>query len=138
MRMKHLRPLVGFTVLAFLVAGGAGVTSASADQVMCTNDVPTMFAAGGVTRGTSGDDVIMLVNRRVTSAQHIVYGLGGNDVICGSVHADKIFGGSGDDLIYGGRGNDTVIGGAGHDTVYGEAGRDKFTDRTDDDGWAQN
>jgi Ca2+-binding RTX toxin-like protein len=135
--MKSLRPLVGFTVLAFLVAGGAGVTSASADQVMCTNDVPTMLAITKITRGTNGDDVIWISNDRLYDGTAIVYGRGGNDVICGSRFGDQIHGGSGDDLIYGVGGKDVIWGDGGADIVYGGAGRDRFKDFTEIDGWSQ-
>lgn len=48
----------------------------------------------------------------------------GNDLVFGTVNADKIWGGDGTDTIYGGKGNDYLLGGADADKIIGEAGRD--------------
>ncbi len=51
------------------------------------------------------------------AADNSIYGMGGNDVICG---------GDGSDTIYGGRGDDTILGEAGNDGLYGERGSDQL------------
>lgn len=49
---------------------------------------------------------------------------GGNDVMGGSVRADKLWGGTGNDVLYGYEGNDSVYGEEGDDEMYGDAGAD--------------
>lgn len=44
-------------------------------------------------------------------------GLGGNDILFGYSHDDKLDGGAGDDVIYGGLGSDQIQGGAGNDVI---------------------
>lgn len=51
-------------------------------------------------------------------------GLGGNDVIPGSIGNDVLIGGAGSDTLNGGAGNDRLIGGAGDDTYFFTAGQD--------------
>ena len=92
----------------------------------------------GVIRGTEGNDVIV-----GTVNFEAIYGLGGNDRICGSpagavllADGDRIFAGPGDDRvkaggagdeIYGEDGVDTITGGLAADLVRGGEGND--TDR---------
>lgn len=95
--------------------------------------------------GTKGDDVIV-------SSAHMTFGLGGNDLICGTGvefqelygdegndkiagrggrdsidggdGSDRAKGGAGDDFLVGGKGNDTLKGNEGSDHAYGNAGTD--------------
>jgi Ca2+-binding RTX toxin-like protein len=49
------------------------------------------------------------------TTDHVIYGLGGDDVLAGN---------SGDDVLYGQAGNDTLNGNGGDDVLYGQAGAD--------------
>ena len=48
----------------------------------------------------------------------------GDDEISGDAGYDRLFGGNGHDYLYGGRGNDKLLGGPGDDLIFGEAGSD--------------
>lgn len=67
--------------------------------------------------GTANDDFIYS-----GTANHIVYGLGGNDTIGDQFFADWTP--VSNDIFYGGDGNDTLIYRNGNDTLYGDAGND--------------
>ena len=78
--------------------------------------------------------------------RRVVYGLGGNDMICpeigyhritvhggdgrdqilGSPASDRLHGGAGNDLIHGGGGGDELEGDADDDELYGEGGEDEL------------
>lgn len=97
-------------------------------------------------RGTSGNDTLTASINSTT-----VYGMGGDDIIHGSVVDDILSGGDGndtifgnagndhvmgdegDDLLYGGDGDDTLEGGRGNDTLFGDAGNDKLHGGAGDD-----
>lgn len=70
-----------------------------------------------------------LVTARVLGGDDVIYGLGGNDRICGDVNGLRE---GGDDVIYAGSGDDRVMGDAadirraGDDTVYGGEGNEVF------------
>jgi hypothetical protein len=76
-------------------------------------------AAGLVTVGTAGDDVIY-----GTPGADRIFGGGGNDTIFGQGGNDQIAGGDGNDEICGGPGADWLDGGNGDDTVSGDADND--------------
>lgn len=73
-----------------------------------------------------------------TTSQSEVHGLGGDDIIYGTMASDILDGGAGDDLLYsfeadelgealsGGAGNDTLLGGGSFGTFDGGAGTDTF------------
>lgn len=75
----------------------------------------------GVIRGTSGNDLIISLKRRV-----VVFGGGGNDRICTGRGNDYIAAGDGNDLVDAGRGADRVAAGTGSDYVNGRAGNDRL------------
>lgn len=68
--------------------------------------------------GTSGNDVAVL------SASTAYNALGGDDIVYGSFHANRIDAGSGNDLAYGLTGDDIIYGDGGNDILYGGADRD--------------
>ena len=74
--------------------------------------------------GTEGDDVICVPDPDDRWAFHVIYGLGGNDVIVGGAGTDWIYGGEGADVLFGGGGKDRILGGGGVDTIYGGHGVD--------------
>ena len=86
----------------------------------------TITGAAGVTEitGTDGDDVICVPDPDDRQAFHVIYGLGGNDVIIGGAGTEWVYGDDGMDTIHGGAGDDRIVGGAGVDTVYGGDGFD--------------
>ena len=74
--------------------------------------------------GTEGDDVICVPDPGDRLAFHVIYGLGGDDVVVGGAGTEWIYGGEGADVIFGHGSEDRVVGGSGVDTVYGGAGVD--------------
>ena len=93
----------------------ATIASTDAPQVSCKGKRATIVGTGGVVRGTSHRDVIVL-----TGASTVFAG-GGNDLICGSNGADEIHGGRGKDRIFGRGGDDDLFGDQGDDSVNGGA-----------------
>lgn len=87
----------------------------------CRGRVPTIVGgqAGGVVRGTPGDDVIF-----GGDGDDTIRGRGGNDRICGGAGNDVIRGGAGNDKLKGGSGDDELQGGGGKDKLAGTAGND--------------
>jgi hypothetical protein len=89
----------------------------------------TAAAAKDIT-GTPGDDLIAgtLEADRITTLEghDDVQGRGGNDLLDGGPGADELFGGDGDDTLEGGPGDDYLDGRAGDDTLTGGPGRDIF------------
>ena len=54
-------------------------------------------------------------------------GTGGDDILEGSVDADRLIGAAGDDLLQGLAGNDVLWAGTGNDVLEGGAGADELT-----------
>jgi len=118
-------PIPGYTIARTMVGTGLGLASATdagvvlLDYSLCGGLRVTMKAAGGVTTGTPGDDVIA-----GSDGPDTIDGGGGNDVICGGDGDDVILGGDGNDRLLGGAGRDRLTGGAGDDDIDGGAGTD--------------
>jgi Ca2+-binding RTX toxin-like protein len=110
--------LITATGVAVLCALAFTVAPVAADDApTCEGTPATIVAAGGgPVFGTDGDDVIV-----GTTAADTIYGLGGNDLICGAPDGATTDGG---DTIYGGDGDDNIVGMLGNDTLYGEGGND--------------
>ena len=88
----------------------------------CNGANATMFANGGTTNGTAGDDVIV-----GSTVSETINGGAGNDTICGFAGNDTMSGDAGNDKLFGSLGNDwfkegTTINGA--DRMQGDAGSD--------------
>ena len=97
-------------------------------------DITVTVASGCTVTGTAGtveitgtenDDVICVSDPDNRQAFHVIYGLGGNDIILGGDGTEWIYGGGGSDTIYGEDGEDRIIGGPGVDTVHGGTGMDQ-------------
>lgn len=96
-------------------------------------------------QGTEGDDVICADDLGDTSGFedrdkfHVIYALGGDDIILGSNGTDWIYTGEGTDIVYGRSGDDRIVahgadkiyGGSGFDTIYSA---DLAMEVIDDDG----
>lgn len=92
--------LAVLTCAALLSAGwltAGGVATASTTLVSCDGLPITIQAAGGVTNGGVGPDVI-----NGTAGPDIINGRGGNDHICALGGDDDMTGGAGDDYLDGG------------------------------------
>ena len=87
-------------------------------------------SADKIIRGTPGNDVLVGTNGRNTiigfGGNDRIYACGGNDSIIGNDGKNRIFGGSGNDSINGGRNNDLIVGGSGRDAMNGSGGRDRL------------
>ena len=90
-------------------------------RVRCRGARATILAAGALTRGTRGRDVI--VGR---PGRDVIRGLGGNDTICGRGGGDALIGGAGADRLFGEGGPDRLFGGTGRDLLAGGPGRDRL------------
>ena len=112
MRIALASALVTLTALALLPAG------AGAKTATCHGLPVTTTKSKGLLIGTPKRDVIRLTGRGVVRSR------GGDDVICGSRFADRIYSGTGNDVVLGGRGPDIIRGGLGADQLFGEAGND--------------
>lgn len=88
------------------------VPTVSASET-CMERTITIDSSSRFIKGTSGPDVIMA---RGTNTKWI-FGLGGDDVICGSSGRDVVDGGTGNDTVSTGIGRDSIIGGFGDDTI---------------------
>jgi len=71
--------------------------------------------------GTPGDD---LIDCRGTTANVVIAGLGGKDILIGGMGNDVIMGGEGEDIIFGRGGRDFLKGGSDRDLIFGSAGQD--------------
>ena len=89
--------------------------------VKCGDQTVTIQAgaAGTITNGTPGNDVI-----NGTAGADTINGLDGDDIICGLGGADKLSGGRGADTLFGGAGDDNLHGDDDGDTLYGGLGAD--------------
>ena len=95
---------VAGTTYRIAVDGNGGSTGAFTLEFVagtCNGLTATMFAAGGTTTGTAGNDVIV-----GSTLADTINGGAGNDTICSL---------SGNDVLSGGDGNDKLLGGADHD-----------------------
>ncbi len=89
--------------------------------------VPSCLGLTPTRVGTSANDVI-----NGTAGRDVIVALGGHDTINGNDGDDVICGGDGGDTITGGNGADVVDGGGGNDSIFGSDGNDTL------DGGAQN
>ncbi len=112
---------IGGSVTATVNEDGTGTASYGA--------VTESFAGIENLTGSDNDDVLTAVG----NADHVLRGLGGNDLLTGGGGNDLLLGNdgndilrgtAGDDIAVGGSGNDSLNGGAGNDTLRGEAGDD--------------
>lgn len=98
----------------------------------CLGKKATKVSSADRIVGKKGHDVIVALGR----GPKVIYGLGGNDRICGGPGPEKINGGRGNDRVHGGggddelegfRGNDTLEGGEGDDLIRGNRGNDRLS-----------
>lgn len=68
-----------------------------------------------------------------TTAGVVVSGLGGDDIMVGSISGDSIYGDAGFDWLDGWAGNDKLFGGANNDVLIGQAGADNLDGGDGDD-----
>ena len=116
---------VAGTTYKIAVDGNGGSTGTFTLEYIigkCNGVNATIFANGGTTNGTAGDDVIV-----GSTVSEVINGGAGNDTICGYSGNDTMSGDQGNDRMYGSLGNDwfkegTVINGA--DRMQGDAGSD--------------
>ncbi|HEX6116607.1 MAG TPA: hypothetical protein VFY99_05860 [Solirubrobacterales bacterium] len=95
----------------------------------CLGKRVTMVAAAGtVTKGTTGNDVIL----GSVDAEEIKAGKG-NDRICAGAGDDVVKGASGKDKVKGGGGADEIRGSADPDKLEGNGGKDELDGGGDDD-----
>ena len=135
--MKARRILFALVAIAAATAMPASATSAGGRPTCfgkpATHVFDDSYHDGN---GTNGNDVIV-------SSAHMTFGLGGNDLICGTGVEfqelygddghDKIAGRGGNDMIDGGGGSDLGKGGAGDDLVAGRRGNDTLRGNDGDD-----
>jgi Ca2+-binding RTX toxin-like protein len=141
------RIIVVAVVLGAALGASTGRVAAQGDED-CALLPPTIVPQGGTVYGTGGRDVIAAQNNGVVD---LIYGFGGDDVICAGP-GDTVYAGSGSDFvlavgavaIYGESGNDSITaigtplvsGGTGNDTLtdggdsplFGDAGNDTLVD----------
>ena len=116
--MRTVRSIsTAFAALALILAV-APATSAHGKK--CETSAGVTHKQDRVT-GTPGDDVIKCAGN---TSNHIVDGLGGNDLITTGAGNDVVNGGDGNDTIRTDGGSDRVDGGSGDDQIFGEAGAD--------------
>jgi len=123
--------------LATLLFASASITlinspSASASKTLvptCNGLRATIVSSASQIQGTIRSDVIIVQGIRGSK----VFGLAGNDVICGSSAADVLDGGIGNDTLIGGLGNDSLLGADGNDSLAGGNGNDSLNGGTGDD-----
>jgi len=70
---------------------------------------------------SQGDDVVTL-----SAGGGVFNGLGGDDIVSGTVFGETIYGGSGDDMLFGYGGNDFLFGGLGNDIIVGGSAADQL------------
>jgi hypothetical protein len=119
-RPIRVRTVASAAALAVLAGGvGAAVAGAGGLTDRCVVGPPTIVAAGGITLGTEGADVIF-----GSEGDDIVFGAAGDDVLCGFGGNDILLGGDGADEVIGGYGADQLVGGEGGDHLDGGFGSD--------------
>ena len=99
-----------------------GVTALPADSE-CKGKVATILGttADDVIKGTAGDDVIV-----TGPGDDVVRGKSGDDIVCTGAGEDKFYGNAGDDRANGGSGKDKLRGNSGQDRLTGGSGNDKL------------
>lgn len=93
-------------------------SAASAATPKCFGKPATIVSSKATINGTKKDDVIVSKSR---ADFNVIYGKGGNDLICGGPEFDLMFGGPGNDKSRGGGGIDFHSGDAGNDQFYADA-----------------
>ena len=97
----------------------------------------TNVSANTLLNGNAGDDLIFggagvdIVNGG--SGNDFLFGRDGNDVLNGNGGIDRLFGLNGDDELNGGADNDNLTGGLGTDTLHGGTGGDTLLGSSGDD-----
>lgn len=123
-------------VVTALVTGAllsAPSSAASSTAQTCQGRPATIVGTGPAIQGTPGDDVI------VTGTSQVTYALAGNDLVCVSPTALRVYAGDGDDVVdaseagtqisaYLGAGLDRYLGGPGQDLVHADGTDDTVTD----------
>jgi Ca2+-binding RTX toxin-like protein len=101
-----------------LAVGAAGFILAARQTTAVDQDCfgrpVTIYATGGTTVGTSGDDVIL-----GSAGDDTIFGRGGNDRICDYEGTNYADGGTGDDIV---EVDGTALGGTGSDYVVADYG----------------
>ncbi len=92
------------------------IDSSVGDDVV---QIEAAVTANMLVHGGQGDDVI-----ESGSGNDRLFGEDGNDVVSGGAGHDWLNGGDGSDVLNGDDGSDLVVGGNGDDTIHGNAGRD--------------
>ncbi len=96
-----------------------GIVATDNGGLSVTDSFTLSVVEGGPLTGSSGDDVLV----GTLSADRLA-GRRGADVMYGGFGDDELNGASGDDTLYGDHGNDDLIGGAGADLIVGGPGDD--------------
>lgn len=132
-----IRKLRGMIAAGAIITLGlfavAGITTPAATAApTCLGMKATKVSSAKRIVGKKGHDVIVAIGR----GEKAIYGLGGNDRICGGPGPERIFGGRGNDRLHGGggddelegfRGNDKLDGGGGDDLLRGNRGNDRMS-----------
>ena len=105
--------------------GGIVIDSSVGDDMV---QIEAAVTANVLVHGGQGDDVI-----ESGSGNDRLFGEDGNDVISGGAGHDWLSGGDGSDVLDGNDGSDVVVGGSGNDTMHGNAGRDVLFGNDGDD-----
>lgn len=115
---------------------GGGVTSVQIDAYL-DSEMTDLIRSDSytITQGVDTEGLIVidssvnddevLVDAAVT-ANVMVRGGDGDDLIQGGSGNDRLFGEDGNDVIYGGAGHDVLFGQDGDDDLFGEAGNDRL------------
>jgi len=111
-----------------IIATISGDGSGTAETVGLAGEDET-FVNIEILSGSETDDILTVVG----SLDAVIRGLGGDDVIQGSVGSDRLAGNDGNDTIRGGGGDDFVFGNAGNDILNGGAGDDQISGNAGDD-----
>ena len=121
MLRRHVRPVV----LAAAALAGTGTALALASGPAPRGDFPpcrvneNATTITGTYTGTPTVDTI-----EGSSDKNLIYGRGGDDVIC--AYQDR-------DTVYGGRGEDRIWGEGANDKLYGQRGKDRLRGGSEDD-----
>lgn len=108
----------GYDIIQNTSNGNITLNSFSAD-----NSIEEIQVNGSDIQGNTGNNDFDFSNTLLTDLNEI-HMRGGNDIVMGSQHDDKIFGDGGNDILFGNSGNDLLSGGSGNDTLHGGAGND--------------